>query len=51
MARRQNEGLKMSDTTGVRVLNAPGCIGHPRVGKASNNRLFNSRGLFSKTAK
>lgn len=53
---RQKEGLKMSDktnsySTGVRVLNVPVCIGHPRVGKASNNRLFNLSGLFSKKAK
>jgi hypothetical protein len=53
---RQKEGFKMSDktnsySTGVRVLNVPVCIGHARVGKASNNRLFNLRGLFSKKEK
>lgn len=53
---RQKEGLKMSDktnsySTGVRVLNVPVCIGHSRAGKATNNRLFNLRGLFSKKEK
>ncbi|GLJ36639.1 hypothetical protein SUGI_0737110 [Cryptomeria japonica] len=53
---RQKEVLNTTDrggsySNGVRVLNVPVCMTHPRLGRASNNRLFNFRSLFARKEK